>query len=182
MNIGALSEVASIMNQMSIPYAVTGGVAAVYYDVPRMTFDVDILISCLGTQQAERLADALAEKDSSLDIKRVRRTLERGGIFRVDWGGVTVVDFVVIRGAEPILERAIAAEGIKIVSLEDLILQKLAVIRGTSQGIIRFQDREDVEVLLLIHRGGLDLTYLKKEARKAGTAGLLNRLLARTSK
>lgn len=179
MNIGALSEVVSILSQMGIPYAVTGGVAAVYYDVPRMTFDVDILISCLETSQAEKLTGMLAEKDRSLNIKSARKTLERGGIFRVDWGGVTVVDFVVKKAAEPVLERAVEAEGIKIVSLEDLVLQKLSVIHGAPRGVIRFQDKEDVEVLLAIHRESLNLSYLREKAREAGTAGLLSRFLRR---
>ena len=179
MNIGALREVASILNRVKVPYAVTGGVAAVYYDVPRMTFDVDILISSLETSQTEKLAKLLVEKDPSLKAGSVRRTLKEGGIIRVNWGDVTVVDFVIKKEVGLILERAIEAEGIKIVSLEDLVLQKLSVICAAPRGTIRFQDREDVEVLLAIHRGDLDIDYLKEEAKKAGTASLLSRFLGK---
>lgn len=175
--IGALGEIALVAERSGVPYAVTGGVAARHYGVPRATYDVDILVPSLEKPSAEKFAVALAKRDPSLNIRRVHGVLKRGGIFRVNWGDVTVVDFVVKKGAGPILERAIEAEGIKIVSLEDLVLQKLSVIRAAPRGTIRFHDREDVEVLLAIHRGDLDVDYLKGEAKKAGTARLLSRFL-----
>lgn len=180
MNIGALREVTTILKRMGIPYVIIGGVAAVYYDVPRMTFDIDILIPCLRESQARRLTRLLLKKDPSLNMKRVGGVLGKGGIIRVDWSGVTVVDFVVKKGVDPVMQRAVAVRGIKIISLEDLILLKLSVIRGTPPGQIRFQDRGDVEVLLAIHQKNLDLDYLKDEARKARTIRLLNQFLRKT--
>jgi predicted nucleotidyltransferase len=183
MNIGPLPEVTSLLHRLNIRYVVIGGVAALYYDVPRMTFDIDILISPLDKQRADKLANALAEKDPSLNIQKTRKNLEKGGIFRVDWRGVTVVDFVVRKGVAPILERAIKAEGIKVVSLEDLVLLKLSAIREIplDKGM-RFKDREDAEVLLTVHRKRLDLDYLREGAKKTGTLGLLNKFLKKVSR
>lgn len=180
--IGALGEIALVAERLKIPYAVTGGVAARHYGVPRATYDVDILIPCLEKSSVGEFAAALTGRDPSLNTRRVREALKRGGIIRVNWGDVTVVDFVVKKGAEPILERAIEAEGIKIVSLEDLVLQKLSVIHAAPRRTVRFQDREDVEVLLAIHRGDLDIDYLIREAKKAGTARLLSRFLGKASR
>lgn len=182
MKIGALREVTSILKHMLIPYVVIGGVAAVYYDVPRMTFDVDILIPRLKELQAKRLARLLLKKDPSLNIEEVKRILGGSGVIRVDWSRTTVVDFVVRGGVDRVLQRAVEAGGIKIVSPEDFILQKLSLIHGAPPGQIRFQDRDDVKVLLAVRGGSLDLDYLRGEAKRAGTIKLLNRFLRTTGR
>jgi hypothetical protein len=47
MKVGALKEITTVLKRFGIPYAVFGGVAAVYYDVTRMTFDIYILLPSL---------------------------------------------------------------------------------------------------------------------------------------
>lgn len=55
-----LQDVFKSFQQHNVKYMVIGGVASVLYGVPRVTFDLDILIDAT-TENARRLLSALAE-------------------------------------------------------------------------------------------------------------------------
>jgi len=58
---------------------------------------------------------------------------------------------------------------------EDLILTKLRMIKATASGEKSHKDREDVRAVLKHTK--LDLTILKREARKENTATILDELI-----
>ncbi len=182
MIIGALGEATEVLDKLGISYVLTGGLAVGYHEYHRRTLDVDFLIPLLNPSQADAFTEILATKDKLLDTVSTKRTLINGGIFRVTWREVSTVDFIVKPNIEHILKRAEEEEGVKIISLEDLILGKLSVIRDLPRGSIRLQDPQDIASLLAIRAKDIDWRYLTAHAKREDTFKILNLIRRRSVK
>lgn len=94
-----LKTVARRLDDLGVPYMVTGSMAVNYYAVPRMTRDIDVVVELSGGD-ADRLCEAF-EGDFYVDRDAVRRAVEERGLFNLIHGASVVkVDFVVRKESE----------------------------------------------------------------------------------
>jgi len=176
-----LVKVAEVLDELSILYAVTGGMAVYVWGRPRFTADIDIVIQ-LREKDVECLALALEKlsKASYVDTHTMRWALERHGEFNfIDGVSGIKVDFWVLAEGEfeeSQLKRRVGKEvlgrTIFFVSPEDLILSKLRWHKegGSSRQL------EDVESIFRFNKK-LDFRYLRKWAKIHDTIDILESLL-----
>jgi len=176
-----LVKVAEVLDELSILYAVTGGMAVYVWGRPRFTADIDIVIQ-LREKDVECLALALEKlsKVSYVDTHTMRWALERHGEFNfIDGVSGIKVDFWVLAEGEfeeSQLKRRVGKEvlgrTIFFVSPEDLILSKLRWHKegGSSRQL------EDVESIFRFNKK-LDFRYLRKWAKIHDTIDILESLL-----
>lgn len=127
-----LKKVARILQQLKIPYLVTGGVAIVVWGRPRYTADIDLIIE-LKKEKVKKLLAALS-KDGYIDEQAVNDAIKFKGEFNfIDYDSGMKVDFWILEDSDfdrSRLNRAIVRKifGQKIFfsSPEDLILKKWA--------------------------------------------------------
>lgn len=79
-----LKTVARRLDDLGVPYMVTGSMAVNYYAVPRMTRDIDVVVELSGGD-ADRLCEAF-EGDFYVDRDAVRRAVEERGLFNLIHG------------------------------------------------------------------------------------------------
>lgn len=173
-----LIKVANILDQLNVPYVVTGGMAVYIWGRPRFTADIDIVIE-LRTNDIEILSSALLEISEFGYIEKdtMREALKNQGEFNfIDGSSGIKVDFWV-KSDFPELKKRVVKEimGQKVyfISPEDLILSKLRwfKISPSSRHI------EDIESILKISDDILDKSYLFEQAKKQDTWDELNKLL-----
>lgn len=155
---------------------VTGSVAMNYYAQPRMTRDIDVVVS-LERPDAERLVQFFGE-DYYIDHQAVVRAIAEQSIFNlIHQDSVIKVDGIVRKSdayrEEEFSRRkqvSIADFQTWIVSLEDLILSKLYWARDSHSEL----QLRDVRNLL---RRDFDSDYLRSRAKILGVEQLLEELL-----
>jgi len=139
-----------------LPYMIIGGVANLFWGVPRTTLDVDVTVWA-DELQIPSLIHRIASRfkllpDSPTEFVRQTRVLPlqtEGGI-RVDLiFGLLPFEQEAIRRARAM---PFAGREIRICSPEDLILHKLASDRP--------RDREDVRGIIVRMKNDLDRAYL----------------------
>jgi hypothetical protein len=162
----ALVELASLLDELGIPYIVIGGLAVALWGEPRSTLDVDLSlwvepgdIGRIVAALSERVRPLPAEPLSFVTRTRVLPVLTSQGI-RAD----------LVLAALPIEREAIdrakvkylGGRAVRVASVEDLVFAKLISERA--------KDREDA--LRLIHRFGrsLDRTYLEPRLEQMAEA------------
>lgn len=176
-----LVQVARILDQLQIPYAVTGGIAVVVWGRPRFTADIDVVVALQG-EHVDALARALRGlgEGGYVDESAAREALRQHGEFNyIDPATGVKVDFWIPEDAtyeHSRLRRRVACEilGHKVyfVSPEDLILSKLQWRRQSGSD----RQLEDVESVLKISGDQLDYSYLEAWARKLGVFDLLQQV------
>ncbi len=159
-----ISELFSALEAAGVEYAVVGGVAVNIHGVPRMTYDVDIVVSTteaslrrcrevlerLGLQcrlpfSLESIADLSKRKELESDRNLVAVTFTDPG------NPLREVDVLVAPSLDPdgIVARAVRrtadALSVRVVSLEDLLTMKRSSNRA--------KDRADIEHLERIAKG-----------------------------
>lgn len=175
-----LGQVAEILEQLKIPYAVTGGYAVSVWGKPRSTLDIDVIIDLLEPQ-IEKLTSALKgiSEMSYVDERMATRAFERKDEFNfIHIESGIKVDFWVSKGDEFSREefkrrvpKMIARRKVYFVSPEDLILNKL---RWYKEGESELQLR-DVAVIIKFQKK-LDWLYLRKWAKEHSTLKILEKL------
>ena len=126
-----LLEVISTLNQLRIPYMLTGSLAKTFYATPRMTRDIDIVIE-LNPSDVVRVVQTF-EKAFYIDQTTVQEAAANPGMFNLIHNQFHVkVDFIVrkndeFRKTEFLRRKQFELKGLPIwiVSPEDLILSKL---------------------------------------------------------
>lgn len=76
-----LVKVIDRLNQVNIPYMITGGIATIFYGRPRLTHDFDIVID-VGPEQIQRLIDTFGE-EFYVSEEAVREAMDRHGMFNL---------------------------------------------------------------------------------------------------
>ncbi len=176
-----LAQVARILDQSGIAYAVTGGVAVFVWGKPRFTADIDIVVQ-LKAESVDHLARVLRSlsEASYVSEEMMRHALAHKGEFNfIDGASGVKVDFWVL-GDDPFeksqlsrrIRRKVAGEKVFFVSPEDLILSKLRWYEESGSS----RQLEDVESVLKIQKK-LDVRYIRRWARVHGTSTLLEPLL-----
>lgn len=170
-----------ILEQMSIPYYITGGVAAIAYGEPRTTQDLDLVLA-ISPDLIDRLVTALTDAGFYVpgvdDVKSGRMaTLQI-----TDMESISRADLV-IAGTEEFdrlkfeRRRRFEVSGMGMLyfaSPEDVILNKLRWgLRSQSE-----KQWRDVLGVLKVQASALDYNYLAAMANGLGIADALNRAIA----
>lgn len=164
-----LVRVANILDQLNIPYLVTGGMAVLVWGRPRFTADIDIIIK-LKTNDIDSLASALMEisEFGYVDKDVMQEALSNHGEFNFIDGesGVKVDFWVVNQKAAGVDEfsrgtaKEILGQKVYFISPEDLILSKLRWYKISPSS----RHLEDIESVLKISK--VDKRYLKNWVEK----------------
>lgn len=177
-----LTRIAKVLNDLSIPYLVTGGMAVFIWGRPRYTADIDIVIE-LSESQIQSLVEELRKLGDKgyIDPESIRTAVRTPGEFNFIEGETGVkVDFWEMKQSDfdrKRMERriplTILGEKIFFISPEDLILAKTQWhIRSASSRQI-----EDIESIFAISGETLDQAYLKEWALKLGCWNVLEKFV-----
>jgi len=169
--------VINFLEESKKPYLVIGGVAVSVIGEPRMTQDIDLIVSIQKQDISHFLESAIAN-GFELDIEKELVKVERTGTFRINRGPFHA-DIII---ASTSLEKSAFARAQKIrlidrvvsfPSPEDLILLKIIVGRD--------KDMLDAKSIVIRHKERLDKKYLEKWAQElsdeAEDMGIWNRLM-----
>ena len=158
-----------------IPFMLTGSFAMAYYGQPRMTRDIDLVVS-LAVDDIPGIVAALSP-DFYIDADDARAAVESQKLFNLMHHATGIkVDLIVRKGSEYrqvefARRREIEMSGVKtcIVSREDLILSKLVWAKEANSEL----QRRDVKTLL---NDSLDRKYLDHWAERLGVAGIIKEI------
>jgi len=175
-----LKKIAKLLQNLQIPYLVTGGVAVVVWGRPRYTADIDLIIE-LKKEKVKKFMIALA-KEGYVDEDAVNEALKHKGEFNfIDNGTGMKVDFWILQDSDfdrSRLKRKVARQifGQKVFfsSPEDLILKKLLWFNESKSS----RQLEDIHSVMAIRKDQLDYNYLRKWAKKQKTSGLLEEMIS----
>lgn len=173
-------KIAKTLEELKIPYAITGGYAVSVWGHPRSTIDIDIIVELFGAK-IQNLASALKSlsKFGYVDIDQMQDALRRKSEFNFIHESGIKVDFWV-KSDEPFARqelkrrcgKMIGDKKIYFVSPEDLILSKLIWHKKTGS------DYQLKDIKSVINRQKkLDLKYLEKWSETQSTAEILKPLL-----
>jgi len=160
----SLEKITSRLNELSIPYAVAGGLAVFIHGLHRFTDDVDILVTPQGLQSIHHHLDGLGYVPLFTGSKNLRDT-ETG--VRIEF--IIAGQFPGDGKPKPVAfpnpaEVAYEKDGIKFVNLPTLLTLKLAS-GMTNPG--RLKDLADVQELIKALNLGLDFaTQLPEYVRQ----------------
>jgi len=179
---GTLVKITNVLNGLSIPYAVTGGVAVTVWGRARYTADIDIIID-ISPQNLRPLVSALLKTDSKMyldiDVETpITEIKKRGGFNLVYSQNGVKVDFVIKKDDEffqmelkRVVKKDFHNQKISFISPEDLILIKLQWYKDSGST----RHLEDAESILKIT--DVDLEYIKDWSHRHETREILEKLL-----
>ncbi len=167
--IEVLADVSARLDALDLPFMLTGSFALAFYATPRMTRDLDIVVS-VDANRAAALTAAFAD-GYYIDADLVRLAINAQSLFNLMHFASGIKIDLIVRKSTPyrVLELARRREvhlgelRTWIVSLEDLILSKLVWANTTKS---EMQTR-DVQQLL---SGPVDIDYLRLWAQELGVA------------
>ena len=173
-------EVARVLEDLRVPYAVGGSLASSMHGIPRSTQDGD-LVADLRAEHVQPFLAAVADT-FYVSPERVLQAVQRRSSFNlVHLKTMIKIDVFVLK-ADPLSLQEMARRQVlpvpgepgttlHVASAEDTILQKLLWYENGN----RVSDRQWTDVLgvLKVQRADLDFTYLKEWARQAGVEELL---------
>ena len=173
--LSALQDLCVRLENAAVAYMLTGSLAMSYYARPRMTRDIDLVVS-LGVEEVTRLTGALGESYHA-DTDAIRAAIGEARPWNiVHLPSLVKIDLIprkdsAYRLVEFERRRKIRFAGIAlwIVSVEDLILSKIEWSRESRSE----QQRGDVRLLL---RTPLDRGYLEEWAKRLDLDDLLREL------
>lgn len=175
-----LKKIARILEELKIPYLITGGVAIVVWGRPRYTADIDIIIE-LKKEKIKKLVSTLI-KEGYVDEDVVREALKYKGEFNfIDNETGLKVDFWILSSSafdKSRLKRAVVrkifGQEVFFSSPEDLILKKLLWFNESRSS----RQLEDIHSVLAIIKDQLDYKYLRRWAKKQKTLALLQEMIS----
>lgn len=178
-----LIKVIDRVNQLNIPYMMTGGIAAIFYGKPRLTHDFDIIVE-LESEQIQKLVNTF-ENDFYISIKAIQMAIDNRSMFNlIHFDSGIKVDFWLIKDDEFDKKRferkqkhIYVGRDIFFSSPEDLILKKILWFEES-----KIQKHFDDALGVLEIQKNLDLDYLKEWAEKLSLQTLLDKLLHMISK
>lgn len=176
-----LIKIAGILEKLSIPYAVTGGIAVSAWGRTRFTADIDIAVELFSEKLGELASELLKiDKDVYVDELSMQHALEKKGEFNfIHPASGLKVDFWVLKGnpfdKEEIkrrIQKDFSGQNIFFITPEDLILRKLLWYKMTES------DRQLEDIRSVFERQKkLDMKYIKKWAKIQSTEEILKKLL-----
>ena len=175
-----LVKVAKILQNLDIPYLITGGIAVTVWGRPRATFDIDIVVE-LKEPKISSLVKSLKalSKAGYINEEAAKTALKEKGEFNFIHPQTGLkVDFWVVKNTifstgefKRKIAKKIRGEKIYFISPEDLILEKLLWHKDSSSS----RQLEDIKSILKISK--VDLKYIKKWAKEQSTSDIFNKLI-----
>lgn len=172
-----LLQIVKILDNLRIPYIVTGGFALAVLAKPRFTADIDIVIK-IELKNIRELAKELQaiDKDVYVSQEAMKDAIKNNGEFNFIHPRTGLkVDFWIKRYPFEKFERAIVkkidGQKVNFISAEDLVLSKLIWYKE-GQGA---KQLEDIKSLLEIAKP--DLNYIKNWAKKQSTIKILEEII-----
>lgn len=77
-----LRMVVRVLEELGLPYLVTGSTATIFYGEPRFTADIDVVVR-LPESRISELVDAFAGDAFYLDEESIRQAVSRRGQFNI---------------------------------------------------------------------------------------------------
>ena len=179
-----LRKIAAALEQLGIPYLITGGLAVTVWGRPRFTADIDIVVE-IPPGKTEELIQSLQAlgTDVAADPESVVEAVRASSEFNiVDSASGLKVDFWVLHDNDPFdrermrrrVKRTVGGQPLYFITPEDLILIKLRWYKESGST----RHLEDIESILGIHED-LDRDYLRRWAVQQSTRETLEALLAK---
>lgn len=167
----AFRDLAAVLDELELPFAVGGSFASSAFGVPRSTLGVDLVVE-LSPKEAYHLA-RLAAPWFAGDPEEARRAVYKFDVFPTTFfahGEDEVCRRILVRGTALSADRAVP-----MVSPEDIVLAKLAWYRAGGESSER--QWMDLEGIWRMQGAGLDRAYLEAWAEQMATRDLLRRLI-----
>lgn len=169
-----LRRLADVLEEIGLPYLVTGSMATIAYGEPRFTNDIDVVVD-LPLDVVDRFCEAFPDEDFYLSRPAVREAVLRQRQFEIlhPRSGLKVDVMIASRSAfdESRLSRGrrlpvILGRTVAFASPEDVILKKLEYFReGGSEKHIR-----DISGVLRALGDGIDVAFLETWAARLGVS------------
>lgn len=177
---GVLTAVTKILNRLSVPYFITGGVALLKWGRVRSTADIDLVVHLLPQKLSSLAKELLTiDKYSYVEEKAMREALETKGEFNFIHGTSGVkVDFWIQKEDDfsagqmkRRIKEEIDGDVIYFCAPEDLILNKLLWHKESGSAL----QLEDVKSVLERQKN-LDFGYINKWSIAHSTSETLEAL------
>ena len=177
-----LRQVISKLDELRVPYMVSGSAASSFHAFVRTTQDGDLVVA-LGPDQVENFVSAFAS-EYYLDRASIHRSLQIGGSFNlIHLESALKIDFFPLRKRsfsqqefsrrQPRLFLKESITPAYTATAEDTILSKLEWFRAG--GELSENQWKDVLGILKVQAGSLDLGYLNQWARELRVDDLLEK-------
>lgn len=162
----ALKKVCERLESGNLEYMVSGSLAVNAYTTPRMTRDIDLVIS-LQEEDVDHFVQLFAE-DFYCDADEITKEVAKRGMFNLIDGqsGITI-DFIVKKGSEyrnvefkRRQRSTVYGFEISVVTAEDLIISKLDWIQ------VYQSDRQIADIENLLEDPSVDREYIKSWVEK----------------
>ncbi len=176
-----LGQVIEALEEARIDYMITGSFASSLQGVPRLTHDIDLVVS-IQESSAHRLANAFPPPDYYLDEESIVEAVTSHGMFnllsvaegdKVDFWVLTEEPFDRSRFDRKQVEDFMGTP-INVSSPEDTILAKLRWARLSGGSEKQFGDALGVYE---VQRGSLDTAYIEQWLDELGLRDLWERLV-----
>jgi hypothetical protein len=174
-----LTKIARILDELEIPYIITGGMAVTVWGRPRFTADIDIIVELIEKNISSLAKKLLSiDKDVYVNKETMLDALTSKGEFNfIHPQSRLKVDFWIIKNDfnKQEIKRGILKNienyKVKFVSPEDLILSKLLWYTDTDST----RQIEDIKSVLKISK--VDMDYIKIWAERHSTINILENIL-----
>lgn len=181
MEIDLLTRLTSLLAKIKIPYMISGGVAVIYYGLPRLTHDFDLVIH-LRLKDLSIFLEALEslKNEFIIDRDQIKEAVSLKSQFNLYHppSGLKV-DFWLLKNEAFDKERfgrrkkeKIHGKEIYFSSAEDLILIKLKWYKNSGGERHLF----DAASVFQVQKEKLDFSYLEKWAKRQKTQKFLGKL------
>lgn len=167
-----LGLVVRTLEDLSLPYFVTGSMATILFGEPRFTNDIDVVVQ-LTANRVEALLEAFPREDFYADEEQIRQAVARRGQFniihpasglKVDFMIPAMDEFDRQRFARARRVNPVADQEASFASPEDVILKKLQFFQeGGSEKHLR-----DIAGVLRISGPEVDRIYVEQWADRLG--------------
>lgn len=178
--------VIQILNNINIPYMLTGSMASNFYSIPRTTHDIDFVV-IFSFGDIEKLLQNFNQKRYYLDEEMIKEAIINKDTFNlIDSHTGLKIDFWILKDDEyhqTCFKRRIKHNilGLEtyISTAEDVILSKLQWCKLSGGSELQFKDAVGVYE---IQKKNLDMDYIKNWAGKISVQELLEKLIEVSTK
>jgi hypothetical protein len=175
-----LRLVVESLNELEIPYMLTGSLASAFYGTPRSTQDVDVVVDA-DDSKLQRLGELLRDAGLYVDSGAISEAVRTRGLFNaVDASTGWKADFILMKN-RPFsrtefaarVPRHLAGIPLTIVRAEDIIVAKLEWAKlAESERQLR-----DVVGILMVQGGALDRGRIERWVAELSLGPLWGRAL-----
>jgi hypothetical protein len=176
-----LRHVCTVLENLRLPYLITGSQATIAFGEPRFTNDIDIVV-LLGLDQLDAFIKSFPEEQFYLSRDAARDAIARRSMFNIIHPTSGLKIDVIIPGSSE-FERKRFERGRKVrvtpdftatfASPEDVILKKLQFFKiGGSDKHLR-----DIAGVLKVSGAMIDRQYIELHAEQFGVADIWHRVL-----